>query len=81
MQYKKGTILLTHIKGNYQLRPDSPKTQEACLSMGLDAKKLFLFKTLEDFAGPGVPDHIKKIRYEHYCKKIKCIFFSSLKYS
>jgi len=37
MVCRKGAVVLTHIKGNYQLRPDSPKTREACLALGYDS--------------------------------------------
>jgi len=53
------------------VRQDSPKTKEACLSLGLDSATLFSFKTIKDFAGEGVPEHIKNLRYEHYINKMK----------
>lgn len=59
------------MKGNLQVRQDSPKTKEACLSLGLESNVLFTFKTPDDFGGPNVPDHIKNLRYEHYVNKLK----------
>jgi len=47
------------------LKPDSPRTIEACLELGIRVEDLRQ-KTFEEFADNNVSDDILKLRYENY---------------
>ncbi|CAD8118956.1 unnamed protein product [Paramecium sonneborni] len=61
-------IIFQHSRKTFTIKPDSPKTREACLALGYDPN-IFQFKQLEDFVEPGLPENVQKMRFEHYMKK------------
>ncbi|CAD8116252.1 unnamed protein product [Paramecium sonneborni] len=61
-------IVFQHTRKTFTIKPDSPKTREACLALGYDPH-IFQFKSLEDFAEPDIPENVQKMRFEHYMKK------------
>ncbi|CAD8103974.1 unnamed protein product [Paramecium sonneborni] len=69
---RRATVF-SYSKKGLNLRPDSPKTREACLAMGYDAS-IFKLKKLEEFGGPNVPESVQKMRYDHYVRKMEITF-------
>ncbi|KAM3132725.1 hypothetical protein pb186bvf_015153 [Paramecium bursaria] len=66
---RRGTIFFNNNgKRSLAVRPDSPKTKEACLALGYDIS-VFKLKTLEEFGGIGITEKVQKMRYDHYLKK------------
>ena len=66
---RRGTIFFNNNgKRSLAVRPDSPKTKEACLALGYDLS-VFKLKTLEEFGGIGITEKVQKMRYDHYVKK------------
>ncbi|CAD8162319.1 unnamed protein product [Paramecium octaurelia] len=61
-------IVFQHSRKAFTIKPDSPKTREACLALGYDPN-IFQFKQLEDFAEPGISENVQKMRFDHYMKK------------
>ncbi|CAD8207117.1 unnamed protein product [Paramecium pentaurelia] len=61
-------IVFSHTRKTFTIKPDSPKTREACLALGYDPQ-IFQFKTFEEFAEPGISENVQKMRYDHYMKK------------
>ncbi|CAD8102841.1 unnamed protein product [Paramecium primaurelia] len=69
---RRATVF-SYTKKGLNIRPDSPKTREACLALGYDAS-IFKLKKLEEFGGPNVTEAIQKMRYDHYVKKMEITF-------
>ncbi|EAR90788.2 hypothetical protein TTHERM_00140960 (macronuclear) [Tetrahymena thermophila SB210] len=70
---KRNTINLPNVKGNSKqlsIRPESPRTKEAMLELGIDISE-FTLKNLEDFGRDGCSQDIQKIRYEHYLDRLQ----------
>ena len=66
---RRGTIFFNNNgKRSLAVRPDSPKTKEACLALGYDLS-VFKLKTLDEFGGVGITEKVQKMRYDHYLKK------------
>ncbi|CAK59417.1 unnamed protein product (macronuclear) [Paramecium tetraurelia] len=61
-------IVFQHTRKAFTIKPDSPKTREACLALGYDPN-IFQFKQLEDFAEAGISENVQKMRFDHYMKK------------
>ncbi|CAD8123964.1 unnamed protein product [Paramecium sonneborni] len=61
-------IVFSHTRKTFTIKPDSPKTREACLALGYDPQ-IFQLKNLEEFAEPGLSENVQKMRYDHYMKK------------
>ncbi|CAD8127338.1 unnamed protein product [Paramecium sonneborni] len=61
-------IVFSHTRKTFTIKPDSPKTREACLALGYDPQ-IFQLKTLDEFAEPGLSEKVQKMRYDHYIKK------------
>ena len=63
---RRGTIFFNNAgKRSLAVRPDSPKTKEACLALGYDLS-IFKLKSIEEFGGTGITEKVQKMRYEHY---------------
>ncbi|CAD8186109.1 unnamed protein product [Paramecium pentaurelia] len=65
--------MFNYTKKGLNIRPDSPKTREACLALGYDSS-IFKLKKLDEFGGPNVTEAIQKMRYDHYVKKMEITF-------
>ncbi|CAD8106326.1 unnamed protein product [Paramecium primaurelia] len=61
-------IVFSHTRKTFTIKPDSPKTREACLALGYDPQ-IFQLKTFEEFAEPGLSEKVQRMRYDHYMKK------------
>ncbi|CAK62021.1 unnamed protein product (macronuclear) [Paramecium tetraurelia] len=71
-QPRRATVF-SYTKKGLNLRPDSPKTREACLALGYDPS-IFKLKKLEEFGGPNVTEAVQKMRFDHYVKKMEITF-------
>ncbi|CAD8188312.1 unnamed protein product [Paramecium octaurelia] len=69
---RRATVF-SYTKKGLNLRPDSPKTREACLALGYDPS-IFKLKKLEEFGGANVTEAVQKMRYDHYVKKMEITF-------
>ncbi|CAK65354.1 unnamed protein product (macronuclear) [Paramecium tetraurelia] len=76
---RRATVF-SYTKKGLNIRPDSPKTREACLALGYDSSifKLkycdILLRKLEEFGGPDVTEAVQKMRFDHYVKKMEITF-------
>lgn len=67
-QLSSGSITLEDAKSDLKMRTSSPRFQQACQELQIPFSQMKV-KKLEDFGGPGIYDEVRRVRYEHYCKK------------
>ena len=47
------------------MRPNSPRSLEACLTLGIDPKEL-IYRPLEYFASPSLTEKLQKMKFEKF---------------